>query len=87
MARADLIEAQRQALLLEMQHIRKDILQQEAWLRVGPLPPKNTTTNPALLLPFSAKPASLLQPCESSLYASVFAVMLFRPGPVLPQAC
>lgn len=34
MARAELIEAQRQALLLEMQHIRKDILQQEAWLRV-----------------------------------------------------
>lgn len=38
MARAELIEAQRQALLLEMQHIRKDILQQEAWLRVRPLP-------------------------------------------------
>lgn len=38
MARADLIEAQRQALLQEMQHIRKDILQQESWLRV-PLPP------------------------------------------------
>lgn len=34
MARADLIEAQRQALLQEMQHIRKDILQQESWLRV-----------------------------------------------------
>lgn len=40
MARAELIEAQRQAVLLEMQHIRKDILQQEAWLRVRhPLPP------------------------------------------------
>ncbi|KAL3142838.1 hypothetical protein ABBQ38_003131 [Trebouxia sp. C0009 RCD-2024] len=35
MARAELIEAQRQAVLLEMQHIRKDILQQEAWLRDG----------------------------------------------------
>ncbi|DBA76795.1 TPA: hypothetical protein ACH3X2_008818 [Trebouxia sp. C0005] len=35
MARADLIEAQRQALLQEMQHIRKDILQQESWLRAG----------------------------------------------------
>ena len=41
MARAELIEAQRQALLLEMQHIRKDILQQEAWLRVRHLPPPN----------------------------------------------
>lgn len=39
MARAELIEAQRQALLLEMQHIRKDILQQEAWLRVSPCHP------------------------------------------------
>ena len=39
MARAELIEAQRQALLLEMQHIRKDILQQEAWLRVRTPPP------------------------------------------------
>ncbi len=38
MARADLIEAQRQALLQEMQHIRKDILQQESWLRVGHCP-------------------------------------------------
>lgn len=46
MARADLIEAQRQALLLEMQHIRKDILQQEAWLRVSPLPNISQAVNP-----------------------------------------
>jgi len=39
MARADLIEAQRQALLQEMQHIRKDIIQQESWLRASPLAP------------------------------------------------
>lgn len=50
MARAELIEAQRQAVLLEMQHIRKDILQQEAWLRVRhPLHPHKFPVKPPLL--------------------------------------
>ena len=62
MARADLIEAQRQALLLEMQHIRKDILQQEAWLKVTPPPccssqPAAPLLAAAQLMPLSCTPA------------------------------
>ena len=68
MARAELIEAQRQALLLEMQHIRKDILQQEAWLRVRispPLPP----------------PPTPLDPC---FYSTIVAYAPLAPAHVLP---
>lgn len=34
MARADAIEAEREAMMLELQKIRKDIAHQEAWLQV-----------------------------------------------------
>ncbi len=45
LARADIIDAQRQSIDREMQRVRKDIATQEAWLKARPYPPGNLHIN------------------------------------------